>query len=167
MTFYSTLKHRLIGELLLVANQTRLIRSSYVDSKTAPTIQKDWVHDPKHPVLAKATNQLSEYLRGDRRKLTVSLQPIGTDFQLEVWNEVLKVPIGRTISYSELAQKLKMPKAVRSIGAAIGRNPLLIFIPDHRVVNRSGAIGGFAGGWNRKPRLLELEGHLAKKDQSA
>ena len=89
MTFYSTLKHRLIGELLLVANETRLIRSSYVDSKTAPTIQKDWVHDPKHPVLAKATNQLNEYLRGDRRKLTVSLQPIGTDFQLEVWNEVL------------------------------------------------------------------------------
>jgi methylated-DNA-[protein]-cysteine S-methyltransferase len=163
MTLYSTLKHHLIGELRVVANQTRLIRSSYVDSKTAPTIQEDWVYDPKHPVLAKATHQLNEYLRGDRRKLTIPLQPVGTDFQLEVWNKVLQVPIGSTISYGELAKKLKMPKAARSIGAAIGKNPLLIFIPDHRVVNRSGAIGGFAGHWNRKPGLLELEAHLAKK----
>jgi methylated-DNA-[protein]-cysteine S-methyltransferase len=164
MTFYSTLKHRLIGELLLVASQTRLIRSNYVDSKTAPTIQKGWLHDPTHPVLANATLQLNEYLRGDRRKLTVPLQPVGTDFQLKVWNEVQKVPIGSTISYTELAKKLQMPKAIRSIGAAIGKNPLLIFIPDHRVVNRSGAVGGFAGRWNRKPGLLELEGQPLKKD---
>ena len=91
------------------------------------------------------------------------LLPIGTDFQLQVWSEVQHVPIGNTISYTELATKLRMPRAARSAAAAIGKNPLLIFIPDHRVINRSGTVGGFAGRWNRKPGLLELERRIAGK----
>jgi methylated-DNA-[protein]-cysteine S-methyltransferase len=164
MTFYCNLKHRLIGELLLVADQRQLIRSSYADSKNAPKILKDWIHDPTQPVLAKATLQLDEYLRAERSILTVPLQPIGTDFQLKVWSEIQHVPIGNTISYTELATKLGMPRATRSTAAAIGKNPLLIFIPDHRVINRSGTVGGFAGRWNRKPGLLELERRIAGKD---
>ena len=164
MTFYSELKHPLIGELLLVADQSRLIRSSYPDSKNAPKILKDWIYDPKDPVLAAATLQLNEYLRGERTNLTVPLKPIGTDFQLHVWSQVQCVPIGSTISYTELAAKLRMPRAARPVAAAIGKNPLLIFIPDHRVINSSGTVGGFAGRWNRKPRLLELERRIAGKE---
>ena len=163
MTFYSELKHCLIGELLLVADQSRLIRSSYTDSKNAPKILEEWIYDPTHSVLAKATLQLNEYLQGERSNLTVPLLPIGTDFQLQVWSEVQHVPIGNTISYTELATKLRMPRAARSAAAAIGKNPLLIFIPDHRVINRSGTVGGFAGRWNRKPGLLELERRIAGK----
>jgi methylated-DNA-[protein]-cysteine S-methyltransferase len=166
MTFYSELKHSLIGELLLVADQSWLIRSSYADSKNTPKILEDWIYDPKHPVLARATLQLSEYLRGQRNNLTVPLQPVGTDFQLHVWSQVQHVPIGSTISYTELAAKLRMPRAARSVAAAVGKNPLLIFIPDHRVINSSGTVGGFAGRWNRKAGLLELERRIAGKDMS-
>jgi methylated-DNA-[protein]-cysteine S-methyltransferase len=107
--------------------------------------------------------QFNEYLRGERSNLTVPLRPTGTDFQLQVWNEIQHVPIGSTISYKELAIRLGRPRATRSTAAAIGKNPLLIFIPDHRVINVSGTISGFAGNWNRKPGLLELDGESPAK----
>lgn len=106
--------------------------------------------------------QLNEYLRGERSNLTVSLRPIGTDFQLQVRSEIQHVPIGSTI-YTELAIRLDRPRATRSTAAAIRKNPRLIFIPNHRVINVSGTIGGFAGNWNRKPGLLELERRIAAK----
>lgn len=163
MTFFSELKHNLIGELVLVADNDGLLRSSYLDAKNAPIMQQDWVHDSNHSILAQAICQLNEYLRGDRRNFSVPLQPRGTPFQLKVWNEIQNIPIGSTISYTDLAAKLRMPRAARSIASAIAQNPLLIFIPDHRVVNQDGTFGGFAGSWSRKPGLLELEGRPAKK----
>ena len=161
MISYSTLQHPLVGDLLLVADDRRLMRSSYLDSKLAPKPAKEWICDPTQPVLAKAISQLNQYFQGRRSQFTVPLQIQGTDFQQKVYRFVQEVPVGATTSYTELAAKLKMPRAARSIGAAISKNPLLIFIPDHRVVNSSGSIGGFAGRWNRKPGLLELEKRLA------
>jgi O-6-methylguanine DNA methyltransferase len=158
---YSTLQHPLVGDLLLVADEHRLLRSSYLDSKLAPKPAKEWICDPTQPVLAKAISQLNQYFQGRRSQFTIPLQIEGTDFQQKVYRLVQEVPVGATTSYTELAAKLKMPRAARSIGAAISKNPLLIFIPDHRVVNSSGSIGGFAGRWNRKPGLLELEKRLA------
>jgi methylated-DNA-[protein]-cysteine S-methyltransferase len=157
MIWYSTLQHPLIGDLLLVADERRLLRSSYLDSELAPKPAEDWICDPTQQVLAKAISQLYQYFQGERSQFTVSLQIQGTEFQQKVYHFVQEVPVGATISYTELAAKLRMPRAARSIGAAIGKNPLLIFIPDHRVVNSSGSVGGFAGKWNRKPGLLELE----------
>jgi methylated-DNA-[protein]-cysteine S-methyltransferase len=157
MISYSTLQHPLVGDLLLVADEHRLLRSSYLDSKLAPKPAKEWICDPTQQVLAKAISQLSEYFQGKRNQFTVPLQIQGTEFQQKVYYLIQEVPVGATTSYTELAGKLKMPRAARSIGAAISKNPLLIFIPDHRVVNRSGSIGGFAGKWNRKLGLLELE----------
>jgi methylated-DNA-[protein]-cysteine S-methyltransferase len=161
MIFYSTLQHPLVGDLLLLADEHRLLRSTYLDSKLAPKPAQEWICDPTQQVLAKAISQLIQYLEGERSQFTVSLQIQGTEFQQKVYHLVQEVPIGATTSYAELAAKLKMPRAARSIGAAIGKNPLLIFIPDHRVVNSNGSVGGFAGKWNRKPGLLELEKRLA------
>jgi methylated-DNA-[protein]-cysteine S-methyltransferase len=161
MFSYSTFQHPLIGDLLLVADEHQLVRSSYLDSKFAPKPAKEWICDPTQEVLEQAISQLNQYFQGKRSQFTVSLQIQGTAFQQKVYNLVQEVPVGTTTSYTELAAKLKMPRAARSIGAAIGKNPLLIFIPDHRVVNSSGSVGGFAGKWNRKPGLLELEKRLA------
>jgi methylated-DNA-[protein]-cysteine S-methyltransferase len=158
---YAELHHALIGDLILVADEHQLIRSGYLDSKLAPKPGTDWVCDPTQPVLAKAILQLNQYLDGKLKRLSVPLKILGTEFQQRVYKLVQQVPVGATTSYSELATSLKMPRAARSIGAAIGKNPLLIFIPDHRVVNSSGLVGGFAGKWNRKPGLLELEKRLA------
>jgi methylated-DNA-[protein]-cysteine S-methyltransferase len=163
MISYSTLQHPLIGDLLLVADEHRLLRSSYLDSKLAPKPSEEWICDPNQQALAKAVSQLNQYLQGKRSQFTVPLQIQGTEFQQKVYQLIQEVPIGTTTSYSELAAKLKMPGAARSIGAAIGKNPLLIFIPDHRVLNSSGSVGGFAGKWNRKPGLLELEKRLSPR----
>jgi methylated-DNA-[protein]-cysteine S-methyltransferase len=161
MISYSTLQHPLVGDLLLVADEYRLLRSSYLDAESAPNPTQEWIRDPTQQVLAKAISQLNQYFQGKRSQFTVPLQIQGTEFQRKVYHLVWEVPVGATISYAELAAKLKMPGAARSIGAAISKNPLLIFIPDHRVVNSGGSVGGFAGKWNRKPGLLELEKRLA------
>jgi methylated-DNA-[protein]-cysteine S-methyltransferase len=163
---YSTFQHVLVGDLILVAEEDRLIRSSYTDSKLAPSVGADWVRAPKHPVLAEAVAQLKEYLAAERSTLTIPLQIQGTEFQRKVYNLVRQIPVGAVTSYTNIAAKLDMPRAGRSVGAAIGKNPLLIFIPDHRVINQRGSVGGFAGKWNRKPGLLDLEKRLAAKNKS-
>jgi methylated-DNA-[protein]-cysteine S-methyltransferase len=161
MISYSMLQHPLVGDLLLVADEHRLLRSSYLDSKLAPNPAEEWICDHTQQVLANAISQLNQYFQGKRGQFTVPLHIHGTEFQQKVYNLVREVPVGATTSYAELAAKLKMPRSARSIGAAISKNPLLIFIPDHRVVNSNGSVGGFAGKWNRKPGLLELEKRLA------
>ncbi len=165
--FYCTLRHPLIGTLVLLADGEKLIRSSYLDSKLAPPIAPEWKRDPKQPILKEAVSQLGEYLSGKRERLTVPLRIEGTEFQQRVYKHVLKIPIGAVMNYLELARKLKKPLAARSVGAAIGKNPLLIFIPDHRGLTSSGSTGGFAGKWNRKPGLLELEKQMTSSSSES
>ncbi len=128
MISYSTFRHALVGDLILVAEEDRLIRSSYTDSKLAPSVAPDWVRAPKHSVLAEAAAQLKQYLAAQRSTLTIPIQIQGTEFQRKVYNLVRQIPLGAVISYTDIAAKLGMPRAGRSVGAAIGKNPLLIFI---------------------------------------
>jgi methylated-DNA-[protein]-cysteine S-methyltransferase len=102
--------------------------------------------------------QLEEYFAGERRSFDLPLRPAGTPFQLATWRALRYIPYGETRSYSEVAQRIGKPRAVRAVGAANGRNPLPIVIPCHRVIGASGALTGFAGGLPLKRFLLELEG---------
>ena len=104
--------------------------------------------------------QLDEYLSGRRRDFDLDLCPEGTDFQKDVWSALLKVPYGRTVSYSELAKMSGHPNAQRAVGNAVGKNPIPIIIPCHRVIRSDGSIGGFSLGVDLKKRLLRLEGSL-------
>jgi methylated-DNA-[protein]-cysteine S-methyltransferase len=158
MTSYTRLTDLLVGELLLVANETYLTGAYFTDDKHTPKVRKDWALAPKHPVLTQATLQLHEYLRGKRTTFTVPLAPEGTEFQRKIWKLVMEIPPGHAISYSELADRAGMPGANRSVGTAVARSPLNIFIPAHRVIAQNGDLGGFAGKWNRKKGLLDLEG---------
>lgn len=88
--------------------------------------------------------------------LPLSLE--GTAFQESVWNAILKVPYGTTLSYRELAARIGRPEAVRAVGAAVGSNPIPIIVPCHRILGSNGRLTGFAGGLKVKERLLELEG---------
>jgi methylated-DNA-[protein]-cysteine S-methyltransferase len=81
----------------------------------------------------------------------------GTDFQKVIWRQIARVPFGETITYTELARRAGVPKALRAAGTATGRNPLSIVIPCHRVVGKNGGLGGYAGGLDRKKRLLKAE----------
>ena len=109
-------------------------------------------------VLRAAVNQLRAYFAGDPSPFDLPLAPKGTAFQQEVWGATRLIPYGCRLSYGELAAELRRPiGASRAVGGALGRNPLPILIPCHRVVTADGHLGGYAGGSERKQKLLSLE----------
>jgi len=109
------------------------------------------------PLLAEAAKQLNEYLAGKRKNFDLPLAPEGTTFQKAVWNALQKIPYGETCSYGEVAKNIERPKASRAVGMANNRNPIMIFIPCHRVIGANGKLVGYAGGLDVKERLLKLE----------
>ena len=115
----------------------------------------------KHHLKALET-QLAEYFAGARRDFDLPLALAGTDFQQRVWRQLQRVPFGETITYDELAQRAGSPGASRAAGQANGSNPVAIVVPCHRVIRASGETGGYAGGPDRKRRLLELEAPSAQ-----
>jgi methylated-DNA-[protein]-cysteine S-methyltransferase len=101
--------------------------------------------------------QLGEYFAGQRREFDLMLAPVGTDFQLRVWNALRKIPYGAVRNYGDIARAIGQPNAARAVGQANGCNPLPIVIPCHRVIASDGSIGGYSGGLAIKHRLLALE----------
>ena len=114
-------------------------------------------------VIEKAMKQLDEFFTGTRREFDVPLLFVGTDFQKTVWNELLKIPYGQTISYGEMARRIGMPKAVRAVANANGANSMSIFAPCHRVIGSDHSLTGYGGGLAAKRKLLELEGDCSSK----
>jgi methylated-DNA-[protein]-cysteine S-methyltransferase len=108
-------------------------------------------------VLAAAREQLDAYFDMRLTCFDLPLEPRGTDFQRRVWDSLRAIPFGETISYAELARRIDNPKAVRAVGAANGRNPLMIIVPCHRVIGADGSLTGFGGGIDRKRWLLDHE----------
>src|ERR671915_1993480 len=107
--------------------------------------------------LAAAVGQIDEYFAGRRRAFDLRLDLAGTDFQRAVWGRLLEIPYGTTVSYLDIARSLGRPDRARAVGAAVGRTPLPIILPCHRVVGSDGALTGYGGGLHRKEALLELE----------
>jgi len=107
--------------------------------------------------LQQTIQQLQEFFCGTRNEFDLPLDLVGTPFQQSVWQQLLTIPYGATISYGQHAQNIGRPKALRAVGAAIGRNPVSIIVPCHRVVGSNGAITGYAGGIERKQTLLAFE----------
>jgi methylated-DNA-[protein]-cysteine S-methyltransferase len=115
-----------------------------------------------HPILDSAAQQLDEYFDGKRKKfdLKLDLNVHGTAFQQAVWQALLTIQFGKTSTYGAHANLINKPQAIRAVGGAIGRNPISIIVPCHRVVGSNGALTGFAGGLDRKKYLLKLEGTI-------
>ena len=109
------------------------------------------------PLLQRAAAQLAAYFDGEATGFDLPLDLIGTPFQVGVWRELLAIEPGRTCSYGEIARKLGKATAGRAVGAAVGRNPLSVIVPCHRVLGSNGALTGYAGGLERKTALLRLE----------
>ncbi|WP_300565377.1 methylated-DNA--[protein]-cysteine S-methyltransferase [Flavobacterium sp.] len=107
--------------------------------------------------LKEAVKQLQDYFEGKRTNFDFKLNPKGTDFQQKVWQELLKIPFGKTMSYMDLSKKLGDVKAIRAVASANGKNPLWIVVPCHRVIGTDGSLTGYAGGLWRKKWLLEHE----------
>ena len=108
-------------------------------------------------ILAKCVRQLDEYFGGQRMNFDVPVSQKGTEFQQKVWNALLNIPFGKTVSYAYIAKMIDNPQAVRAVGAANGQNKLWIIVPCHRVIGANGSLTGYAGGLDRKKWLLAHE----------
>ena len=107
--------------------------------------------------LQRAVSQLIKYFEGRRTDFELTLNPSGTDFQKKVWDQLLKIPFGKTVSYLDIAKRLGDPKTIRAAASANGKNPLWIIVPCHRVIGSDGSLTGYAGGLWRKKWLLDHE----------
>ena len=151
-----------LGTVIAIAAGGALTGIHFEGGKHVPPISAEWREDPYHEPLKRCAEQLADYFEGKRQCFDLPIAPRGTDFQQRVWREIAKVRFGETITYSQLAARAGAPGSARAAGAATGRNPLSILVPCHRIVATDGSLTGYAGGLERKERLLELEGALAE-----
>ena len=145
-----------IGPLYLVATERGLAGVSFEKQKVPMAVSLS-AKTPEVQLLKQTVQQLDEYFEGKRKAFDVPFDIDGTPFQRSVWNQLSKIPYGKTFSYRDVAQRIRNPKAVRAVGSANGRNPLAVIVPCHRVIAADGTLGGYGGGLQRKSLLLKLE----------
>ena len=138
-----------LGKIVVVADEVGICSLDF--DENALECKESNVH------IEQLMEELDEYFKGKRKEFSVALNPKGTPFQRGVWEVLQGIPYGKTISYSEEADLLKHPKAVRAVANANGKNPIPIVIPCHRVIAKGGGIGGYNGGLWRKEFMLDLE----------
>ncbi len=158
-----------LGELTLVASSSGLAGAWFDNQRHLPAALSTqligqsaiWPEQVSHPILQEAIKQLTAYFAGQKNNFDLPLDlSAGSEFQQAVWQALLAIERGSTTSYGSLSASIGRPSAVRAVGGAIGRNPLSIIVPCHRVIGSSGSLTGYAGGLERKLSLLQLEGVL-------
>ena len=149
-----------IGAMRMAASEQGLAGVWFEGQKHGPEARTvlSWHPAPQHPLLLQTAQQLGEYFAGQRHTFEIALDlSHGTAFQQSVWQALLTIACGQTQSYGDICQAIGKPKAARAVGAAVGRNPVSIIVPCHRVVGGNGAMTGYAGGVDKKIQLLQLE----------
>lgn len=155
-----------VGRLKLIANDEGLAAVLWEDDDPARIRVRIYTENNAHPVLLETERQLQEYFNGERNVFSLPLDPVGTEFQKEVWQALSTIPYGETRTYGDIARQLGDIKAVRAVGAANGKNPISIIVPCHRVIGVSGNLTGFAGGLEAKAWLLSREGVKTKTNNN-
>ena len=164
MTIYTRMDSPL-GELLLTSREGKLSGLEYVKHPHARIAPK-WIRQDDAPVFVQAARELEEYFAGKRKKFDVKIDLSGTPFQTSVWNEINKIPFGKTITFGELTQRVgRPPNHVRAVGTATGHNPLRLIVPCHRVVGKDDARTGRATP--HKGGLLDFEAAISTGRASA
>jgi len=147
-----------LGGITLAATDLGLAGVWFDHQRHEPDMS-GWHRYDAHPVLREAAVQLLDYFAGRRLHFDLPLDlGHGTAFQRSVWKALLAIPPGKTTSYGALGDEIGRPRAVRAVGAAVGRNPISVVVPCHRVLGADGGLTGYAGGLERKSTLLALEG---------
>ena len=147
------------GPVLLASDGEHLTGFWFEGQKDFPPDDPGAVDDPDAAPFPAVREQMAAYARGERHAFDLPLAfAIGTPFQQSVWRALLAIAQGDTVSYAELARRVGRPSAVRAVGAAVGKNPISVIVPCHRVVGSDGSLTGYAGGVERKRALLRHEG---------
>lgn len=164
-TIYTMHFDSALGGITLAATDNGLAGVWFDQQRHSPDMT-GWQVSADHPVLREAAAQLSDYFAGRRQHFDLPLDlSHGTAFQQSVWQALLAIPTGKTTSYGALSAGVGKPAAVRAVGAAVGRNPISVIVPCHRVLGSNGSLTGYAGGLERKSALLELEGALERGNE--
>ena len=143
---------------IILAMSTHALCGLWFDGQRHQPDNSAWPESQNHTVAKRTRVQLDEYFAGQRTDFDLPLElVVGTTFQQAVWHALLQIPAGTTRSYRALSADIGRPDAVRAVGGAIGRNPLSIVVPCHRVIGTRGDLTGYAGGLERKTALLQLE----------
>ena len=157
MTWYAKSQTPL-GEVLMLSDGTVLTGLYFFGQKHMPGIQATWQNDPDLSIFITTAKQVSEYFNGTRKVFDIPYRfVVGTSFQQRVWHEIAKIEHGQRGCYSDLAKEVGSLRAVRAVGGAVGRNPLTLIVPCHRVFGVDGSLTGYAGGLERKKALALLE----------
>ena len=144
-----------VGKLRLVASEKGLVA---IDVRNNAKQEVTAKNPSAQAVLIQTKKQLEQYFAGKRKTFDVALDLVGTEFQVQAWRALCRIPFGKTISYGQQAANIKKPKAFRAVGSANGKNPIPIIVPCHRVVASGGSLGGYSLGLRMKKQLLALEG---------
>jgi methylated-DNA-[protein]-cysteine S-methyltransferase len=146
------------GEILICAQDDALRGLYFIGQKYQALVRPDWQQLPADALLREVRAQFKAYEKNGVAGFDVPLQPQGTDFQKKVWSALLTIPVTTTTTYGSIALQAASMAAVRAVGSAIGKNPISVIIPCHRVVGSDGSLTGYAGGLSRKAILLAHEG---------
>jgi methylated-DNA-[protein]-cysteine S-methyltransferase len=146
-----------LGRMLLTSDGHALTGLYFVGQKYQAVPPVDRADEPRAEPFAQVRAELAGYFAGARQRFDLAMAPGGTPFQRCVWRALAAIPFGATTSYFALAQSLGAPRSVRAVAAAVGRNPISVLIPCHRVIGSDGSLTGYAGGLERKRKLLALE----------
>ena len=154
---YYTYTHTPVGMMLLVSKAEKLIGIYFATQQRLPAIALHWKCREQIACFRSFRQQLKDYFNGMSTQFSVNYALEGTLLQRETWEQLQNIPYGEQITYKELAQLTSFPRAVRAVATAVGRNPLTILLPCHRVIRSDGKLGGFAAGLPAKQQLLDLE----------
>ena len=153
--YYDMFDTGYIGTLTLVGNEAGLQHIEFEEKKHPIHIHAAWKKNARFFEPVKV--QLRAYFRRELKQFDLPLAPVGTPFQLKVWQALRDIPYGGLVSYKTIAEAIGNPNAVRAVGGANGRNPIPIIVPCHRVIGSDGSLTGFGGGLETKRRLIDLE----------
>ncbi|MDG2019228.1 MAG: methylated-DNA--[protein]-cysteine S-methyltransferase [Porticoccaceae bacterium] len=153
-----------IGDLILGCFQDRLCMLDFryrkmrntVDKRIKQGLNADFI-EQDHGILQKTRQRIDEYLSAQRKQFDIPILMVGSDFQKQVWQQLMRVSYGQTASYSDLAKRINNEKAVRAVASANGANSIALIIPCHRIIESNGGLGGYGGGLSVKKRLLKIE----------
>jgi methylated-DNA-[protein]-cysteine S-methyltransferase len=155
--YFSRIDSLVVGPLLLAVTEKGLrCLHFYKGTMPSPGKNETWIESPEH--LQPYISELQAYFRSELHEFTFPLDLVGTQFQKDCWQALLRIPYGKTCSYAEIARSIGRPAAFRAVGQANHDNPIAIVVPCHRVLGANGTLTGYGGGLNTKEKLLRLEG---------
>lgn len=151
-----------LGDMTAAARDESLVGLWFIGQKHYPRERAGWLEQPDYPVFGSLRDYLSRYFSGDSAAPDISLDPAGTRFQRAVWDQLLQIPVGQVTTYGRISRYLAAARGLQTIsaqavGGAVGRNPISIIVPCHRVIGSDGSLTGYAGGLERKAALLRIE----------